>query len=133
PISFSADFFLTLTTPTNADTIAVYSGMGKHNATNTAAIQLKSSSSGVSTWYAVGSVFGQNFTFAIIPIACAPTGIENNELGNSISIFPNPGSGDFNFAVSMPGVRTLNFKVVDALGQSVFERTERGLNNTVLT
>lgn len=133
PISFSSDFFLTLTTPTNSDTIVVYSGMGNHNTSNTAAIQLKPSTSSTSTWYAVNNVFGLNFSFAIIPIACPAVGIESNELGSSIVIFPNPSEGNFNFAVSTPGVRTLNFNVVNTLGQTVFEKTERNLNNAVLT
>jgi hypothetical protein len=133
PVSFSSDFFLTLTTPTNSDTIVVFSGIGNHNAANTAAIQLKAGSSGVSTWYPVSSITQQNFSFAIIPIACPANGIESNELNSGVAIFPNPSEGIFNFAVSMPSTRTLNFNVVNTLGQTVFEKTERNLNNTVIT
>ncbi|MGZ3863462.1 MAG: M43 family zinc metalloprotease [Bacteroidia bacterium] len=134
PLALSADFFLTLTMPTNSDTAVVYSGMGGHNASNTAAIKLKPSTSTTATWYNVGTAFGQNFSFAIIPIACpATTSIADNELGSNIVLYPNPSNGNFNFAVTMPEATSLSFNVVNTLGQSVFSKTEHNVSSSVLT
>ena len=132
PVTFSADFFLTLSLPTNTDTAVVFSN-GGYGATNTAAIQYKSGTT--STWYALSSAFGQNFSFSIIPIACpaTTTGIENNHLGSGINLFPNPNSGQFNFAVTLTEATNLNFTVVNTLGQVVYSKVENNVTNAVLS
>ena len=131
PATLSADFFLTLSLPTNSDTAVVFSN-GGYGATNTAAIQYKSGTT--STWYALSSAFGQNFSFSIIPIACPAntTGIEVNHLGNSINLFPNPNNGHFSFAVTLPEATNLNFTIVNMLGQVVYTKAENNISNAVL-
>ena len=132
PVSLTADFFLTLSLPTNSDTAVVFSNGGV-GATNTAAIQYKSGTT--STWYALSSAFGQNFSFAILPIGCPAqtTGIENNQLGTNINLFPNPNSGQFNFAVTLAESTNLNFTIVNMLGQVVYSKTENNITNAVLS
>jgi hypothetical protein len=133
PVSLTADFFLTLSLPTNSDTVVVLSN-GGFGATATGAISLKASTGTVSTWYNESALFG-NFSFAILPIACptAGSGIEHNNLGNSINLFPNPNNGQFNFAVSLPEATNLNFTIVNMLGQVVYTKSENNITNAVLS
>ena len=62
------------------------------------------------------------------------TGIEKNtSFTNSISVSPNPSSGQFNFAVNLPKSTNLNFTVVNALGQVVFTKTETNVSYAVIS
>jgi hypothetical protein len=134
PVTMPTGFALTVTTPTavTADTIVVWSNSGTTQSTATGCIKYKSSSS--TTWYN-GSAFGINPSFAIIPIVCpaTTTGIEANQLGSSITLFPNPNSGQFNFAISLPESTNLNFTIVNMLGQVVYTKAENNVTNTVLS
>lgn len=130
PVTLNSDFFLSLSVPTaTADTIAVFSGRVNHNTANTAWVNYQSS------WGDLNTLAGANYSFAMIPIACpaTTTGIENNVLGSNINLFPNPNSGQFNFAVSLSEATNLNFTVVNTLGQVVYTKTENNVSNAVLS
>jgi len=135
PVTMPAGgFALTVTTPTavTADTIVVWSNSGTTQSTATGCVKYKSSSS--TTWYN-GAAFGINPSFAIVPIVCpaTTTGIETNQLGNGITLFPNPNSGQFNFAVTLAEATNLNFTIVNMLGQVVYTKAENNVTNTVLS
>ncbi|HXU27425.1 MAG TPA: T9SS type A sorting domain-containing protein, partial [Bacteroidia bacterium] len=127
PVTMPSTFALTLSLPTVAsDTAVLFSNTGHVTTAATACVQYGA------TWYNT-SVFNLNLSFGIIPIVCAATGIEQNELGNSINLFPNPNSGQFNFAISLPEATNLNFTIVNMLGQVVYTKSENSVTNTVLS
>jgi hypothetical protein len=130
PVPLTSDFFLSLSVgATTGDTIALFSGAKNHNTTNNAWVDYSG------TWSTFSSLAGGNFSLAVIPIVCpvAVTGIEHNELGSNINMFPNPSSGIFNFAVSLTSATNLTFSVFNTVGQSVFVREENNIINRVLT
>ncbi|MEO8759290.1 MAG: T9SS type A sorting domain-containing protein [Bacteroidia bacterium] len=138
PVTMTSTFGLTLTLPTvSGDTAVVWSNdeyTSNTSGLGTGCIQLKPSNSTTTTWYNVESAIGIPISFGIIPIACTTTttGIESNHLGSSITLFPNPNSGQFNFAVTLPEATNLNFTIVDMLGQTVYTRAENNVTNTIL-
>ncbi len=128
PVSLTTGFFLSLTMPPAGDTIALFSGAQAHNANNTAWVDYSG------TWAQFSGLGVPNMSMAVFPIACPTSmGIQNNEMGSNINLFPNPSNGNFNFAIALPEATTLNFTVVNTLGQSVFARTEHNISNTVIT
>ncbi|MHB8259451.1 MAG: zinc-dependent metalloprotease [Bacteroidia bacterium] len=128
PVPLTTAFFMTLTMPPAGDTIALFSGSQGHNATCTAWVDYSGS------WAAFSSLGTPNEALAVIPIACSPSaGIENNQLGSNINLFPNPNSGLFTFAISLNQATNLNFTVVNTLGQVVYTKTESNVLNTVLS
>jgi len=128
PVTLTTGFFMSLTMPPAGDTIALFSGAQGHNAANTAWVDYSG------TWYQFSGLGVPNMSMAVFPIACPTSmGIENNELGSNINLFPNPSSGNFNFAISLPEATNLNFTVINTLGQSVFSKTEHNVNNAVIT
>lgn len=136
PVTMPTSFGLTITLPTaSGDTCVVWSNDAyTTNTTATGCIQLKPSSSTTPVWYNANTAFGLPISFGIVPIACpASTGIEQNELGSNIALYPNPSNGTFNFAVVMPEATSLHFNVVNTLGQSVFTRSEHNVTNSVIT
>ncbi|HEX7412825.1 MAG TPA: T9SS type A sorting domain-containing protein, partial [Bacteroidia bacterium] len=46
--------------------------------------------------------------------------------------FPNPTTGEFNFAVALPEATTLSIIVTNTLGQTVFSKVENNISNSVL-
>ncbi len=139
PVTMTSTFGLTLTLPTvSGDTAVVWSNdefTSNTSGLGTGCIQLKPSNSNTLTWYNIKSAVGLPISFGIIPIACTATttDIETNHLGNSITLFPNPNSGQFNFAVTLPEATNLNFTIVDLLGQTVYARAENNVTNTILS
>jgi hypothetical protein len=132
-VPITNDFFLTLSLPTNSDTAVVYSGVADHNALNTSFVKLKPNTSSTSYWYNAEGYFFHRYSFAIIPIVCASyAGIENNQSGNNIVMYPNPGNGYLNFAVALKESTTLNFTVVNTLGEIVSKKTEPNVMNAVI-
>ena len=133
-VTMPTAFALTVTTPTavTADTIAIWSNTGTTQPTATGCVKYKTGTT--STWYN-GSAFGITPSFAIIPIVCpaTTTGIENNHLGNGITLFPNPSNGQFNFAVTLAEATNLNFTIVNTLGQVVYTKSENNVTNTILS
>jgi PKD repeat protein len=129
PVTLTTGFFMSLSMPPAGDTIALFCGAQKHNPTNTAWVDYSG------TWSQFSALTGgSTFALAIFPIACPTSmGIQNNELGGNINLFPNPSNGNFNFAVTLPETTTLNFTVINTLGQSVFTKTEHNVSNTVIT
>lgn len=128
PGALSADFFLTLTTPTAAgDTLAVMSGRANHSTTNTAWVKYQGS------WLDLATGAGANYNMALIPIACPTTGMDNSYLGYNINLFPNPTSGFINFAVALGHATDLTFEVRNTLGQVVFSKVENNFMNGIIT
>jgi hypothetical protein len=130
PVPLTSDFFMSLSVgATTGDTIALFSGSKNHSTTNTAWVDY------TGTWSTFSSLAGGNFSLAVIPIVCPviATGVEHNELGKNISMFPNPSSGIFNFAVSLSAPTNLIFRVFNTLGQSVLVKEENDVTNRVIT
>ena len=73
-------------------------------------------------------------SLTLYPIVCVTSaGIKANVLQTNIAYFPNPTNGQFNFAVALPEATNLNISVVNQLGQVVFNKTENGISNSVLS
>ncbi|MFI5140822.1 MAG: T9SS type A sorting domain-containing protein [Bacteroidia bacterium] len=126
-VPMTSTFALTLSLPTVAgDTAVVFSNTGHVTTAATGCVQYGT------TWYNA-SAFSLNLGFGIIPIVCPPSGIEQNHLGSNINLFPNPNSGQFNFAITLPEAANLNFTVVNMLGQVVYTKSENGVTNAVLS
>lgn len=133
PVTIPSTFALSLSLPTTttSDSVVVFSNTGHVTTAATGCVQYKSGTT--STWYNT-SAFSLNLGFGIIPIVCpATTGIEANYLGSNITLFPNPNSGYFNFAVTLPEATNLNFTVVNMLGQVVYTKSENNVLNSVLS
>jgi PKD repeat protein len=137
PVTMPSTFGISITLPTaSGDTLVVWSNdeyTANTSGLGTGCVNLKPSSSTSTVWYNVNTAFGLPVSFGIVPIACsASTGIEHNELGNSINVFPNPNNGVFNFAVTMPQATDLNLTVINTLGQVVYTHSENNVTNTVI-
>lgn len=136
PVGLTSDFFLTVTPPTTTgDTLAIMSGRVNHSAANTAWVKYSGSWGDLQTLTTgTANPTGSKYSLAIIPIACPQsTGIENNELGTNIMLFPNPTSGVFNLAVALPEATNLNINIVNMIGQSVYSKTENNVMNSVFS
>lgn len=126
----ASGFLLSVVLPTTVgDTAVVFQNGLDASATNTA-WELWSPSG----WYAFSntSSWGSTASLAILPIVCPTTGIGSNELGQSISIFPNPSNGNFNFGVSLDAASDLKFEIYNAVGQMVYNKTEKNVKNEVI-
>jgi type IX secretion system substrate protein/pregnancy-associated plasma protein-A/PKD domain-containing protein len=129
PISLTSAFCLDMTIPTaSGDSLGIFSGVLGINANNTAYFNYSGGWTSYSTYF-------PNTTLAIIPIVCpvSTTGIESNQLGSNINLFPNPNNGQFTFAVSLAEATNLNFTVLNTLGQVVYTKTENNVLNAVLS
>lgn len=74
-----------------------------------------------------------NASLAILPkLACITDVYNVNGISGNIAIFPNPSNGVFNFAITMPQASDLNFTVINAIGQVVHTKVEKGVTNAVL-
>jgi hypothetical protein len=138
PVTMPSTFGLTLSLPTvSGDTAVVWSNdqYTANAAGGTGCVQLKPSNSSTLTWYNVGSAFTLPAAFGIVPIVCpaTTTGIEHNELGSAINLFPNPNNGQFNFSVTLSEASNLNFTIVNMLGQVVYTKSENNITNAVLS
>jgi PKD repeat protein len=117
------------------DTLVVFNNTQGTQATTNTSWELDAPSPG--TWAAVEGDWGftNPVSFAILPVVCPKTvtGIEHNELGSGINLFPNPNNGQFSFAVTLPEATNLNFTVVNMLGQVVYAKAENNISNAVLS
>lgn len=134
PVNITSDFILSVTVPTaTGDTIAIMQNSGSGHTFSTA---WEMQSSG--TWFkfndGTSNTWQQNASLAILPkIACLSVGITDvNGISGNFAVFPNPSEGIFNFAVSMPQARDLQFNVLNSIGQSVFTKTEKSITNSVI-
>jgi len=138
PANLTSDFFLSLTVPTGGtDTIAVLTGRRNHTWPNvTGWVKYQGT-----TWYDLKTITtgtanpnGSTYNIGIIPIVCPTVGMEDNSyLGHNITLFPNPTSGHVNFAVALSQATTLNFAVLNPLGQTVYVHSEPAFVNGVIT
>ena len=130
PVALTTDFFLSLTLPTTSgDTVALFTGAANHNSVCTAWADYNSA------WSTYAGIGAGSYALAVFPIACPvnTTGIESNHLGSNINLFPNPNSGQFTFAISLPEATNLNFTIVNMLGQVVYTKAENNISNAVLS
>lgn len=73
-------------------------------------------------------------TAASATICSSSTGMQTQgNLSSDISLFPNPGSGHFNFAIALDHATDLTFEVINPLGQVMASRHESKFVNGVLT
>lgn len=52
------------------------------------------------------------------------TGIENNTLNNSVSVFPNPAKNNISVSIQLKNPDVLTFEIIDISGKVVFYKTE---------
>jgi hypothetical protein len=64
-----------------------------------------------------------NTTDTICKTVVATVGIEEGLLGQSLSIFPNPNTGNFRVSFMVEGVKSANINVVNPMGQVVYTHT----------
>jgi hypothetical protein len=133
PVNISGDFHISVKLPlTTGDTAVIFQNSGLNGQTFSTAWELWSPSG----WYSFddASSWGQNASLAILPkIQCIGMGISNpNGISNNIAIFPNPSSGKFYFAVTMPDASDLNFTVINSIGQQVYSKIEPNVGSAVV-
>ena len=136
PGALSNDFFLTLTVPTGGtDTVAVFTGRTNHASVNTGWVKYNNTWSSLQTLTtSTANPSGSRYNIGLIPIACATTGMQDQSyLGHNINLFPNPGSGHFNFAIALDHPTDLTFEVINPLGQVMATRSESKFVNGVVT
>ena len=128
PITPTSVFYVGFTIPTTAgDTIAF--GNDDASGTGSGAFEMWSDNS----WNSYTSAYGTDFGDFVFPIMCGTAlGIEHNELGSNITLFPNPSNGQFNFAVALAEPTNLNFTVINMLGQVVYTKSVNNVLNTKL-
>ncbi len=61
---------------------------------------------------------------------CATTGITDNTLENGISIFPVPAHNTITIKLELNSTQDLMFTVFNSLGQEVFQKSEKNIQNT---
>jgi PKD repeat protein len=134
PVTPGSVFYVGFNIPTTTgDTIAVASNDGTNGVANMGFEQWSDN-----TWnaYSGATVYNTNLNNFMFPIMCpagGTTGIEHNELGNAINLFPNPNNGQFNFSVNLPEASNLNFTIVNMIGQVVYTKSENNITNAVLS
>jgi PKD repeat protein len=64
-----------------------------------------------------------NTTDTICKTVVATVGIEEGLLGQSLSIYPNPNTGNFRVSFMVEGVKKANINVVNPMGQVVYTHT----------
>ena len=133
PHAISGGFIMSTTLPPNGtDTAVVFSSTGKTASASTA---WEKQTGG--TWYPFNNgtttTWQLNCAVACLPKISCTTGFNGpNAIGNHIAMFPNPSDGNFNFAVTMPESTDLTFTVMNALGQTVYSKVERGVTNGII-
>ncbi|MFI5140823.1 MAG: T9SS type A sorting domain-containing protein [Bacteroidia bacterium] len=134
PVTPGSIFYVGFNIPTTTgDTIAVACNDGTNGVANMGFEEWSNS-----TWnaYSAATVYNTNLNNFMFPIMCPPsgtTGIEHNELGSAINLFPNPNNGQFNFSVNLPEAANLNFTIVNMIGQVVYTKSENNITNAVLS
>ena len=126
-------FFSSLVLPTTAgDTIALYVSRDlSNNMTHNYAWERWSDN----TWHSFGDPANWDLktSLTILPILCYnSTGIHNNVLAANMALYPNPSNGNFSFVMSLPEATNLSVNVTNALGQTVFAKTENNFKAGVL-
>jgi hypothetical protein len=133
PTTITGDFLLGCTTSTlSGDTIAIFSSTG-NTSTFSTAWELQTPSTWVKFNDGTSVSWQLNASLAILPKLACVTDIYNvNGISGNMAIFPNPSNGIFNFAVTMPQASDLNFTVMNAIGQVVYTKVEKGVTNSVI-
>jgi hypothetical protein len=132
PITPPSIFYVGFNIPTTSgDTIAVITT----NATTgggTANSGWEQWSSGA--WYAYSDPndYGTDLSNYLFPFLCPQTGINEMTL-DGVYIFPNPNNGVFNIALNLPAASDIHVNVTDMLGQSVYQKLERGIANGTIS
>ena len=135
PVNITGDFLLGVTVPaTSGDTISIF----QNAVSNTHTISTAWEKHSDNMWYSFGDAtnsWGMMGSLAILPkIACTANGIiDPNGISSNYAIFPNPSEGMFNFAVTLPTARDLQFTVSNSIGQEVYSRNEIAVTNSVIS
>ena len=56
---------------------------------------------------------------------------EESELNNSISIYPNPSTGEFNISINNPSISNANLEVFDVYGRLVYSKNVSSKMNSI--
>ena len=135
PINITNDFLMSVTVPTTSgDTVVILQNSGSGHTVATA-WELQPGPVWSSFNDGTNNSWGINASLAILPkIACAANGmIDPNGISSNYAIFPNPSEGMFNFAITLPTARDLQFTVSNSIGQEVYSRNEKAVTNSVIS
>jgi len=131
--NITGDFLMSSTLPSvTGDTAAIFTTSGNTAAASTAWEQWNDNSwnkfnDGTSNSWQIDA------SIAILPkIACITDVINFNGISGNIAVFPNPSSGKFNFAITMPKASDINFTVINNIGQVVYAKTESSVTNAIV-
>jgi hypothetical protein len=76
-----------------------------------------------STYYVVEQNLCGTVTFDTVNVTVQPVGISENNINNSINVYPNPSTGNISMAFIKSNHAELNLKVIDINGRTVFTKT----------
>ena len=99
------------TTSTDSDPLHVYNATGTFTVTLTV------------TGPCGTDTFTQDITLEV-------AGLEENELGNALNVFPNPNNGEFEMTLTLENVSDVNASLVDARGQQIWNASIGAVNGT---
>jgi hypothetical protein len=57
----------------------------------------------------------------------------NKDLNNTITVYPNPSSGNFNLNVALPGTAVMKIRVMDMMGKKVYDSNLNAMTGMVST
>ncbi len=133
PQNITADFLMTVSLPVNSatDTAAIFMN-GGHTLSAGVAWEKFSDNSWHPFTDATNS-WGLQAALAILPKVNCPVGMNDvNALANNIALFPNPSNGNVNFVTTLTHANDLTFTVSNALGQQVYQKTEKNVSTTII-
>ncbi len=102
-----------MTTPTIDVTFAEY-GLGDHIFTVTV------------------NASGCEIVKEVIATLDACTGMESHQSGVGLSVYPNPGNGNFTIALSSPGPILADLSIVNSIGMTVYKKQGIAINGKIL-
>lgn len=97
-----------------------YDSVGTLISSNTSGIYVQPLTS---TYYVVEQHLCGTITFDTINVTVQPVGINENNLNNSINVYPNPSNGNISIEFIKSNHSELNLKVTDITGRMVFTKT----------
>jgi hypothetical protein len=97
-----------------------YNASGSLIASNTSGIYVQPAGD---TYYVVEQNLCGSITYDTVNVNVSGVGIDEDRLSKTIELYPNPNNGSFSFGPFSSDITTLNIKVIDIIGKTVFNKT----------